>query len=67
MEDYKKRILAFVRGDQKYIFRYTPGDEDRLLGVFAEMASTEDLAFDWLDVARLTHKLSCQDLEERVK
>jgi hypothetical protein len=50
--------LILKKGNQKFIFRYTSGCEDKLLDVLIEQAKSGRTDFDWFDAAVLSFKLT---------
>jgi hypothetical protein len=54
----EKKQLILKKGNQKFIFRYTSGSEDKLLDVFVEQAQNGRTDFDWFDAAVLSFKLT---------
>jgi hypothetical protein len=59
-----KKQLILKKGNQKFIFRYESGCEDKLLDVLVEQAQSGRTDFDWFDAAvlsfKLTQSLVCQ-------
>jgi len=53
-----KKQLVLKKGNQKFIFRYDSGSEDKLLDVFIEQAKSGRTEFDWFDAAVLSFKLT---------
>jgi hypothetical protein len=53
-----KKQLVLRKGNQKFIFRYDSGSEDKLLDVFIEQAKSGRTEFDWFDAAVLSFKLT---------
>lgn len=47
------RVLSLAKGDQKYIFRYTPGSEDQVVDEIMRLADDPETNLDWLDAATL--------------
>jgi hypothetical protein len=58
MEEQSKRQLLLNKGDERFIFRFGPGDEDRLLDALVAQAEDPRTAFDWFDAAVLSFKLT---------
>lgn len=52
-----KRQVALVKGAHRYIFRYAPGEEARLLQGLTEMAKDSKCDLNWFDAAVLSHQL----------
>jgi len=52
------RQLVLNKGSQKYIFRYSNGNEDELLDTLIEQANDSTTDFDWFDAAVLSFKLT---------
>jgi hypothetical protein len=53
-----KRQLILNKGNEKYIFRYNCGCEDKLLDALIEQAKDQRTDFDWFDAAVLSFKLT---------
>jgi hypothetical protein len=54
----EKKQLILKKGNQKFIYRYSSGSEDKLLDVFVEQAQNGRTDFDWFDAAVLSFKLT---------
>ena len=53
-----KRQLVLNRGEEKFIFRYESGCEDKLLDALIEQAKDRRINFDWFDAAVISFKLT---------
>ncbi len=53
-----KRQLVLSKGQEKFVFRYEPGCEDKLLEALIEQAKDRRTCFDWFDAAVLSFKLT---------
>lgn len=53
-----RRQLILNKGTEKFIFRYEPGCEDKLLDALIEQAEDNRTDFDWFDAAVLSFKLT---------
>ncbi len=51
------RQLSLVKGEQRYIFRYEPGEEAEVINAFASWAGDPDSDFDWFDAAVLSYQM----------
>ena len=51
------RQLSLVKGTQRYIFRYVPGQEVSVIDAFASLASDKSTEFDWFDAAVLSYQM----------
>ncbi len=51
------RQLCLVKGDERFVFRYQPGQEAEVIDAFAELAADEQRAFDWFDAAVLSFQM----------
>ena len=51
------RQLVLVKRGQRFIFRYGPGDELRVLADLKARASDPTCDLDWFDVAVLSHQM----------
>jgi hypothetical protein len=53
-----KRQLILNKGNEKFIFRYDSGCEDKLLDALIDQAKDKRTSFDWFDAAVLSFKLA---------
>ncbi len=51
------RQLSLVKGDERFVFRYQPGQEAKVIDAFAELAADETRPFDWFDAAVLSFQM----------
>ena len=49
--------LQFARNGTTYIFRYTDGDEDQVVGELIGLADDTGCDLDWLDAATLSFQV----------
>lgn len=49
--------LVLAKKGHRFVFRYNPGDEPRLLQTLLEMAHDPRSGLEWFDVALLTHQM----------
>jgi hypothetical protein len=49
--DSPRHRIALVKGNERWNFRWEPGDESLLINRVAEMARDPDIPFDWFDAA----------------
>lgn len=56
--DTGKKQLVLNKGQERYIFRYQPGQEAQLLEALVSAANDPRLDFDWFDAAVLSFKLT---------
>jgi hypothetical protein len=54
------RQLVLVKQDQRWVFRYAPGEEPQVLAWLAQTADDPDTTFDWFDAAVLSYQLGHQ-------
>ena len=52
------RTLSLVKGGHKYVFRYSPGCENEVLGEIIRLAEDADANLDWLDAATLSFQVA---------
>jgi hypothetical protein len=52
-----RRCLSLVKGRQRYVFWYSPGQESALLASLLEHAERPDLDFDFFDAAVLSYQM----------
>lgn len=52
-----EKQLSLVKNDQRWLFRYRPGEEAQLLETLAEAAKDPAVNFDWFDAAVLCHQM----------
>lgn len=60
----KQRELSLVKGEERFVFRYEPGNEEDVLDAFVVMANERGSNFDWFDAAVLSFQLSKHLVEE---
>lgn len=53
-----KKQVVLNKGSEKYIFRYTSGNEGQLLDALVAAATDKQTSFDWFDAAVLSFKLT---------
>ncbi|MCH8251142.1 MAG: hypothetical protein IID36_01680 [Planctomycetes bacterium] len=51
------RQLSLVKGDERFIFRYTTGQEAQVIDAFASLAGNTGSDFDWFDAAVLSYQM----------
>jgi len=51
------RQLSLAKGENRFVFRYEPGDEAEVINTFAAMASDARSDFDWFDAAVLSYQM----------
>ena len=56
--------LSLVKGDERFVFRYDPGNEEEVLDSFVAMANDRQSNFDWFDAAVLSFQLSKHLVDE---
>ena len=61
------RVLSLAKGDHRYIFRYSPGNENQVVDEIMRLADDPQTNLDWLDAATLGFQvahytaLGCQE------
>lgn len=66
-EKVGKRVLTIQKEGEQFVFRYIPGNEEKLLDAFVDLANNEENNFDWFDAAVLSFQLSKNLVEEADK
>lgn len=51
------RRIVMTKGEHRWIFRYSPGEEDSLVEALATLAEAPDTGFDWFDGAVICNQL----------
>lgn len=51
------RQLSLVKGEERFVFRYQPGQEAEVIDAFSSMACDQDNRFDWFDAAVLSYQM----------
>lgn len=51
------RQLALVKGEERFVFRYSSGQEPEVIDAFAELAGNPESVFDWFDAAVLSYQM----------
>ncbi|MCP4709632.1 MAG: hypothetical protein GY869_13480 [Planctomycetes bacterium] len=59
-----QKELSLLKGNQKFLFRYEPGNEEEILDAFVDMAHDRNQDFDWFDAAVLSFQLSKNLVDE---
>lgn len=54
----RRAEMVLNRGDERYVFRYEVGQEERLLDALVAAAKNPRLSFDWFDAAVLSFELT---------
>jgi hypothetical protein len=54
------RQISLVKGSERYVFRYSPGNEPQIIDSFVDMADDIDSDFDWFDAAVLSYQMGKQ-------
>ncbi len=54
------RQLVLMKKNQRWVFRYMPGEENVVLHWLAQTARDEQTDFDWFDAAVLSHQMGDQ-------
>ncbi len=52
------RQISLAKGGQRYVFRYSEGDESDVLDAMRTLASKPASGFDWFDAAVLAYKMA---------
>jgi hypothetical protein len=61
-----RRQISLNKGTQKFIFRYSAGEEISVLDAFRSLADSTESGFTWFDAAALAFKLA-RRVERTVK
>lgn len=51
------RQLSLVKGEERFVFRYQPGQEAEVIDAFVTMAGDRASRFDWFDAAVLSYQM----------
>lgn len=51
------RQISLVKGTQRYVFKYTTGNEPQIIDSFIDLADNADNEFDWFDAAVLSYQM----------
>ncbi|NLE30611.1 MAG: hypothetical protein GX629_13175 [Phycisphaerae bacterium] len=54
------RQISLVKGAQRYVFRYSPGNEPEIIETFVDLADDIESEFDWFDAAVLSYQMGKQ-------
>ena len=57
MNESTTRQLSLVKGQHRYLFRYSPGSEADVIAAFASLAGDDSSEFDWFDAAVLSYQM----------
>ena len=69
-DDDPLRELVLVKRDQRYVFRYAPGEEQEMLQTLVRLAQDPGSDIDWFDAAVLSHQVGrriSQQLDQMMK
>jgi hypothetical protein len=55
--DGGRRQLVLVKDGRHFIFRFSPGDEARILQALVDLARDPESGLDWFDAAVLSHQV----------
>lgn len=50
-------VLAMVKGDERYVFKYRDDQKGEVLRSFGRLAANHDVSFCWYDAAQLSRKV----------
>jgi hypothetical protein len=50
--------FSLVKGEERYVVRCGPGNEEAVIGHLMEWAENPDLDFDWFDAAVLARQIT---------
>lgn len=59
--DTDKRVVAFVKGIERYIFQYERGDELAVYRTLGRFAGDAQLSFSWWDAAVLSQRIRARE------
>ncbi|MCP4246880.1 MAG: hypothetical protein GY778_07510 [bacterium] len=51
------RQLSLVKGSERFVFRYQPGNEADVIDAFSSLACDSSSRFDWFDAAVLSYQM----------
>jgi hypothetical protein len=51
------RDITLIKREHTYIFRYTVGEESKVLEALISKAQDPSCSFDWFDAAMVSHQL----------
>lgn len=55
--NHEPKQLVLAKHGQRWMFRYTPGEEREVLSQIADTARDKNTNFDWFDAAVLCHQM----------
>ena len=55
--EWRVRMLSLVKGHERFVFRYTTGQEAKVIDAFAALAADRSSSFDWFDAAVLSYQM----------
>ena len=53
-----KHVLCLAKDGEKYVFRYRPGDEGRIVDEIMYQADRQGGSLDWMDAATLSFQVA---------
>jgi hypothetical protein len=51
------REITYVKGNERFVFRYVFGEEFRLIPVFSDLVFRGEYDFDWEDATQLAYDI----------
>ena len=66
VQGVSERQLVLVKQGHRYIFRFSPGQESKVLEGLLEMVRDPSNQLDWFDAAVLTHQMG-QDMSRQLE
>ena len=58
LESPSQHHLVLLKGDHAWTFRWTDGDEHRLIDALSDLAAGPNVGFDWFDAAMVRHQVA---------
>ncbi len=58
------RVLHLVKDGHSYVFRYGPGQEDRIVDEIVALVEEGETNLDWMDAANLSYQVVQHAAEE---
>jgi hypothetical protein len=58
------RQISLVKGTERYVFRYEPGNEPQIIDTFVDLADDNESEFDWFDAAVLSYQMGKQMMNQ---
>ena len=60
-----QRVIALMKGVERYVFRYGPGEEQAIIQTIGRFAGNQELSLTWYDAAYLSQRIRKMEKEAK--